>query len=92
MQASPSSVDMSQALDRAGDDLETLLRLLEQEFDTLKRRDIDAFESTQEDKNRLLVELAALAGIGLKDEHMLPLLQGETGAADVGFEIGRAHV
>lgn len=61
MQASPSSVDMPQALDRAGDDLETLLRLLEQEFDTLKRRDIDAFESTQEDKNRLLVELAALA-------------------------------
>lgn len=26
-----------------------------------------------------------LAGIGLKDEHMLPLLQGEAGAADVGF-------
>jgi len=52
---------MSQALERASDDLETLLRLLEQEFDTLKRRDIDAFESTQEDKNRLLVDLAALA-------------------------------
>lgn len=61
MQASPSAVDMSQALERAGDDLETLLRLLEQEFDTLKRRDIDAFESTQEDKNSLLADLAALA-------------------------------
>ena len=31
MQASPSTVDMSQALERASDDLETLLRLLEQE-------------------------------------------------------------
>jgi uncharacterized protein (UPF0276 family) len=31
------------------------------------------------------MDTAALAGIGLKDEHVLPLLAGEAGAAAVGF-------
>ena len=59
--STPPVDSMPAALQRAGDDLERLMALLEQEFETLKKRDIDAFEATQEDKNRLLVDLAALA-------------------------------
>ena len=58
----PSSNDiMSEALERAGGELDHLLGLLDHEFDTLKRRDIDAFEGVQQEKTQLLTSLADVA-------------------------------
>lgn len=43
--------------------VERLEQLLEQEFDCLKRQDLDAFEAQQTDKNQLLLQLTELTGI-----------------------------
>lgn len=51
----------SAALDTAEPDAARLEALLEQEFDALKRRDLEAFESLQTEKNAVLERLSTLA-------------------------------
>lgn len=64
LQASPSSSETARPagpLDSAEPDALRLSELLEQEFEALKRRDLEEFESLQPEKSTVLERLSAMA-------------------------------
>ena len=80
-------VDDSQAssLEQALALAQTLEDMLEAEFEHLKVQNLDAFEASQESKNQLLLQLAALAGIVGPDS------ADELGPEWDGFKAHMAH-
>lgn len=58
---SPSEQALQEALALAPQQTERLAQCLEQEFEVLKQRDLDAFEALQSGKNELLQALSTLA-------------------------------
>ena len=58
---SPSAEALQQALALAPQQTETLMQCLEQEFQALKQRDLDAFEAVQPGKTEVLEALSTLA-------------------------------
>lgn len=58
---SPSAEALQQALELAPQQTETLMQCLEQEFQALKQRDLDAFEAVQPGKTEVLEALSTLA-------------------------------
>ena len=61
MLESPSAEDLERALALAPQQCEELTQCLEQEFQALKKRDLDAFEAIQPAKTAVLQSLSTLA-------------------------------
>jgi flagellar biosynthesis/type III secretory pathway chaperone len=81
----PADDTQASSLEQALALAHTLEEMLEVEFEHLKVQNLDAFEASQETKNQLLLQLAALAGI------VGPNSADELGPEWDGFKEHMAH-